>query len=838
MKKILRLSLLLYLLFSLFGCNFAAKQTIPTESTENINSETDMNIQIQGNLTTEQMTALTDSFADSEDTIHVYTSQGLIKSLITSSEKRYAGDAAQIINSFMEENSILFGIENFREQFELDTLIDEKATYQIVSYVQYLKGIPVHNSNLRFAISDGIVSSVNGNYIPSRTAELKTIPELNAQQVQSILVAEGFQLDSDSKSELIIISPGITDNSGAEFLAWKTKITNEDFSGNAIVRDSDGSIYNLESDIRWFTYEVRDLQDSTLFWSQLENRGFAQIFLLLTNSRTSESIIDESTDAKVQGLISNIENTFAKYEEFFTLTEFSKRHNHIIVGINLGLVDGEVAYHSPFTFSRFGTIIYPSAFDPSTSHIFTHEFQHNVTSEYVELTHSIETAEAASIDEGISDFFSAFVDGTDKKWLIEVNGKIYRDMANPSNSNTPDHISDFVKTTAKWWGRKESINEHNNSTIFSHAMYLLSEGGTKYGVTVQPLGIERTALVLFDALALMNDNADFIQTRNAMIQACYFDAYQGELEKESCLQILNAFAAVGVGNPAVVRETPAPPQTHTQVPQGENSKLKEQSFETFLIDGVWGMPVKLLKIPYETDDWEVKKSEIPNFSDRLESKKNPGCMIIEGGMAEGGNERYFETDSKLIAGIHFRLANEYHILGKQNGQYIEWENYELRIIAGDNPEACLQDAWYILQLAAENNFGIEDSIFTETASTNVGRGVYFSYDPNLWSVTDKEEWNYLSLNGDDKCTILYYTGHGMGDDFYNDYSEKKIGQNLFEVDHWKWKSNDESVLYGYSWNNWELFMSVETLEPGGLTENCMKQVDEVMRLSEAKGFRP
>ena len=33
-------------------------------------------------------------------------------------------------------------------------------------------------------------------------------------------------------------------------------------------------------------------------------------------------------------------------------------------------------------------------------------------------------------------------------------------------------------------------------------------------------------------------------------------------------------------------------------------------------------------------------------------------------------------------------------------------------------------------------------------------------------------------------------------------------------------------------------MNVETLDPDGLTENCMKQVDEVMRLSEAKGFKP
>lgn len=32
-------------------------------------------------------------------------------------------------------------------------------------------------------------------------------------------------------------------------------------------------------------------------------------------------------------------------------------------------------------------------------------------------------------------------------------------------------------------------------------------------------------------------------------------------------------------------------------------------------------------------------------------------------------------------------------------------------------------------------------------------------------------------------------------------------------------------------------MSVETLEPDELTENCIKQIDEVISLSEAKVFR-
>ena len=33
-----------------------------------------------------------------------------------------------------------------------------------------------------------------------------------------------------------------------------------------------------------------------------------------------------------------------------------------------------------------------------------------------------------------------------------------------------------------------------------------------------------------------------------------------------------------------------------------NSQQKEQSFETFLVDGLWGMAVKILEIPYGTDD--------------------------------------------------------------------------------------------------------------------------------------------------------------------------------------------------------------------------------------------
>lgn len=48
---------------------------------------------------------------------------------------------------------------------------------------------------------------------------------------------------------------------------------------------------------------------------------------------------------------------------------------------------------------------------------------------------------------------------------------------------------------------------------------------------------------------------------------------------------------------------------------------------------------------------------------------------------------------------------------------------------------------------------------------------------------------------------------------------------------------ESCILNAINRNKQERFMSVETLEPDELTENCIKQIDEVISLSEAKVFR-
>lgn len=263
---------------------------------------------------------------------------------------------------------------------------------------------------------------------------------------------------------------------------------------------------------------------------------------------------------------------------------------------------------------------------------------------------------------------------------------------------------------------------------------------------------------------------------------------------------------------------------------GNNQK---NEFKTMYVNGSETIQPVYLELTFNSAIWHEDYDDF--LHEHLSSTSIPGCKIHMP-FAIDGLERRISREEKLVGKTTFIAINELDDYDQILFQQIEWNRgYGLILLGGDNPEVCLNEAWEVIRLSEANNFGIGGS--TNTASTNVGDGIYFSYDPNLWMVTDREEWNFLSLNGDDNCTILYFNGHGMGEDFYNDYYEEKIGQTLFQVSHWKRKSNDVSVIYGYSWNNWEHFMSVESLEPGGLTENCMKQVDEVMRLSEAREFK-
>lgn len=169
-----------------------------------------------------------------------------------------------------------------------------------------------------------------------------------------------------------------------------------------------------------------------------------------------------------------------------------------------------------------------------------HELTHAVTESTANLIYQ---DESGALNESLSDIFGAMMDRDD--WLIgediytpNISGDALRSMEDPASLGDPDHYS------KRYTGTQDNGGVHTNSSINNKAAYLLSEGGTHYGVTVNGIGRSATEKIYYRALTMyLTSSATFSQMRQAAIQAAT-DLYgAGSAEVQS---VQKAYDAVGV----------------------------------------------------------------------------------------------------------------------------------------------------------------------------------------------------------------------------------------------------------------------------------------------------
>jgi len=174
--------------------------------------------------------------------------------------------------------------------------------------------------------------------------------------------------------------------------------------------------------------------------------------------------------------------------------------------------------------------------------------------------------QSGALNEAYSDLFGAMVEGVNYQmgedcYTPNKPGDSLRDIANPHATGNPDHISEYTDSGTQGW------RVHHNSTIGSHAGYLMIEGGEKYGVEVPAMGAEATARVWMRALRLyLPGAATYAQAAQAMRLAAE-DLYPGDARKYA--SVANAWAAVGLGDPVEVPPEPTPTPEPTPIPTPE-----------------------------------------------------------------------------------------------------------------------------------------------------------------------------------------------------------------------------------------------------------------------------
>ncbi|MFP5452315.1 MAG: M4 family metallopeptidase, partial [Thermoleophilia bacterium] len=208
----------------------------------------------------------------------------------------------------------------------------------------------------------------------------------------------------------------------------------------------------------------------------------------------------------------------------------------------------------------------------ATDDIVAHELTHGVTENSAKLFYYYQSG---AINESMSDIFGEITDikrnlnTSAERWLVGEESPVgaIRDMENPPAFDDPDR----VLSPLYWDDPGDAGGVHINSGIGNKAAYLIADGGTFNGETVQAIGVDKTARIHYRALTtLLRSASDYRDLAVALPAAC--DALVGVngaggiISTSDCLQVSAAVRATQMAERPAGTAVPAPVCAPGRVP--------------------------------------------------------------------------------------------------------------------------------------------------------------------------------------------------------------------------------------------------------------------------------
>ncbi|WNJ19538.1 M4 family metallopeptidase [Pontibacter sp. G13] len=198
----------------------------------------------------------------------------------------------------------------------------------------------------------------------------------------------------------------------------------------------------------------------------------------------------------------------------------------------------------------------------ATLDVVGHEYAHGIVAETAGLVYE---REAGALNESFCDIFGVMIQRHAQTsgaidWTIAEDIRAIRSLESPwsfqqaSSFGTSDPF--WVPTHAQEcpvaipglppFGN-DNCGIHFNSGVQNHWFYLLSVGGSQLNIPVEPIGPDAAAQIAFRSLQFyLHPTASFEDARRASIQSA--EDLFGRCSPQ-WIQVQNAWAAVGVGNP-------------------------------------------------------------------------------------------------------------------------------------------------------------------------------------------------------------------------------------------------------------------------------------------------
>lgn len=243
----------------------------------------------------------------------------------------------------------------------------------------------------------------------------------------------------------------------------------------------------------------------------------------------------------------NAEKVYDYYKKTFKRNSFDNEGAKLISSVHVGKNWNNAAWNGVQMMYGDGD---GKVFIPLSAglDVIAHELTHAVTEYSANLEYK---DESGALNESLSDIMGAMVDRDDWEmgediYTPDKPGDALRSLSNPAalpnplkpTEGYPDHYS------KRYTGTVDNGGVHINSSINNKAAYLVSEGGTHYGVTVNGVGRAATEKIYYRALTkYLTANSNFSMMRKAAIQAAT-DLY-GQ-NSDAVYAVTKAYDAVGV----------------------------------------------------------------------------------------------------------------------------------------------------------------------------------------------------------------------------------------------------------------------------------------------------
>ena len=510
---------------------------------------------IDGDLSPQQLTALQRLAQESTEQVSVYADEGIIR-ILDLQLALPAQDKAAVL-SFFNTYQELFNLSDPATQLVLQ---DEQATvngYSSYRFSQAYNGVPVYGSDVIFQFDpSGNLVRYSGGYAPELS--ISTAPTITTDGLNLIL--EGYfgtdEFETISDPQLMIYDERVFgfDNPLPAALVWYVEAASAKEISGLIINALSGEVLTKESLlVEIGQFEVVDAEGEYLNVFKWLFAPPKNVILNNSGKLNENQEIDEEADR----VWKQMEQASGYFENFgYTFDEPIKA----FINVDMENCPNAKWWDSP----KRKWMIYCDNATQSMDAL-AHELTHGISAKFVDFKCTGRKAsETCALNEAFSDIFAAFIDDQ-HSWQICIDDcvidgneerDLIRDLANPKNDKgeeLPDHKSNFIEIGNELCkeGSPEAEDDrcgHVNSTIFSHVVYLMVNGGDQYGVQVVGIGKSKAEQILFHTLANgnMSRNADFKMAAKTTIDTCRSMIGTHGISDLDCNNVRNAFAAAGI----------------------------------------------------------------------------------------------------------------------------------------------------------------------------------------------------------------------------------------------------------------------------------------------------